>query len=153
MDPLRMRTLTRLLPPPDTVLGTEAGWTQWPIWTIDRARSFWCNASVNTQCQINFKFNVSPAELAEAFAPLAEPIAKVPGLRWKIWSLNEATSEFADRRLGHNFASGWRGICPHYAGASWASAWSRPVGSRSPRIRAKGLCCLPPRPSLVGPSK
>jgi hypothetical protein len=45
--------------------------------------------------QINFKFNVSPAELADAFAPLAEPIAKVPGLRWKIWSLNEATSEFA----------------------------------------------------------
>ena len=45
--------------------------------------------------QINFKFNFSPAELADAFAPLAEPIAKVPGLRWKIWSLNEATSEFA----------------------------------------------------------
>ena len=48
-----------------------------------------------TVLQINFKFNVTPAELAEAFAPLAEPIAKVPGLRWKIWSLNEATSEFA----------------------------------------------------------
>jgi hypothetical protein len=48
-----------------------------------------------TVLQINFKFNVSPAELADAFAPLAEPIAKVPGLRWKIWSLNEATSEFA----------------------------------------------------------
>jgi hypothetical protein len=48
-----------------------------------------------TVLQINFKFNVSPAELAEAFAPLTEPIAKVPGLRWKIWSLNEATSEFA----------------------------------------------------------
>jgi hypothetical protein len=48
-----------------------------------------------TVLQINFKFNVSPAELAEAFAPIAEPIAKVPGLRWKIWSLNEATSEFA----------------------------------------------------------
>jgi hypothetical protein len=47
-----------------------------------------------TVLQINFKFNVSPAELAEAFAPLAEPIAKVPGLRWKIWSLNEAKSEF-----------------------------------------------------------
>jgi hypothetical protein len=45
--------------------------------------------------QINFKFNVSPGELAEAFAPLAEPIAEVPGLRWKIWSLNEDTSEFA----------------------------------------------------------
>ena len=48
-----------------------------------------------TILQINFKFSVSPAELAEAFEPLAEPIAKVPGLRWKIWSLNEATSEFA----------------------------------------------------------
>ncbi len=45
--------------------------------------------------QINFKFNISPAELAEGFAPLAEPIAEVPGLRWKIWSLNEDTSEFA----------------------------------------------------------
>ena len=48
-----------------------------------------------TILQINFKFNVTPAELAEAFGPLAEPIAKVPGMRWKIWSLNEAESEFA----------------------------------------------------------
>ena len=40
-------------------------------------------------------FNVSPAELAKDVAPLAEPIAAVPGLRWKIWSLNAATSEFA----------------------------------------------------------
>ena len=48
-----------------------------------------------TVLQINFKFSVTPAELAEAFGPLAEPIAKVPGLRWKIWSLNEDTSEFA----------------------------------------------------------
>jgi hypothetical protein len=45
--------------------------------------------------QINFRFNISPAELAEGFAPLAEPIAEMPGLRWKIWSLNEAESEFA----------------------------------------------------------
>ena len=48
-----------------------------------------------TVLQINFKFSVSPAELAEAFAPLAEPIAEVTGLRWKIWSLNADTSEFA----------------------------------------------------------
>jgi hypothetical protein len=47
-----------------------------------------------TVLQINFKFSVSPAELAEAFTPLVEPIAKVPGLRWKIWSLNAGTSEF-----------------------------------------------------------
>jgi hypothetical protein len=55
-----------------------------------------------TVLQINFKFDVSPAELAEAFGPLAEPIAKVPGLRWKIWSLNEATSEFAGIYLFEN---------------------------------------------------
>lgn len=45
--------------------------------------------------QINFKFNISPTELAEGFAPIVEPISEVPGLRWKIWSLNEDTSEFA----------------------------------------------------------
>ncbi|MGC9334604.1 MAG: YdhR family protein [Anaerolineae bacterium] len=47
-----------------------------------------------TILQINFRFSISPSALAETFAPLAEPIAKVPGLRWKIWALNEATSEF-----------------------------------------------------------
>ena len=45
--------------------------------------------------QINFKFSVSPAELAEDFAPLAEPIAEVTGMRWKIWSLNAEEGEFA----------------------------------------------------------
>ena len=45
--------------------------------------------------QINFRFSISPAELAEDFAPLAEPIAQVSGMRWKIWSLNAAESEFA----------------------------------------------------------
>ena len=49
--------------------------------------------------QIHFKFNISPAELAEGFAPLVEAIANVPGLRWKIWSLNEAESEFAGTYL------------------------------------------------------
>ena len=45
--------------------------------------------------QINFKFSISPGELVEGFAPVAEPIAAVAGLRWKIWSLNAADSEFA----------------------------------------------------------
>jgi hypothetical protein len=55
--------------------------------------------------QINFKFSISPAELAEGFAPLAEPIAQVPGLRWKIWSLNESQSEFAGIYLFDDTAS------------------------------------------------
>jgi hypothetical protein len=55
--------------------------------------------------QINFKFSISPAELAEGFAPLAEPIAQVPGLRWKIWSLNEVESEFGGIYLFDDEAS------------------------------------------------
>ena len=55
--------------------------------------------------QINFRFSVSPAEVAEAFAPLAGEIAKVDGLRWKIWSLNEAESEFAGIHLFDDRAS------------------------------------------------
>jgi Putative mono-oxygenase ydhR len=43
--------------------------------------------------QINFNFNVSPNELGKDFGPFAEPIANVPGLRWKIWLLNEAKRE------------------------------------------------------------
>ncbi|MFQ5858222.1 MAG: YdhR family protein [Anaerolineae bacterium] len=43
--------------------------------------------------QINFKFNVSGAEYRQAVAPLAGDIAAVPGLRWKIWIINEAESE------------------------------------------------------------
>jgi hypothetical protein len=41
-------------------------------------------------------------ELAEAFGPLAEPIAAVSGLRWKIWSLNADESEFAGIYLFDN---------------------------------------------------
>ena len=40
--------------------------------------------------QINFKFNVSRAEYEEAVTPVAEEIAAVNGLRWKVWLMNEA---------------------------------------------------------------
>ncbi|MCA9900931.1 MAG: YdhR family protein [Anaerolineales bacterium] len=43
--------------------------------------------------QINFKFHVSRAEYETAVAPVAEPIAAVPGLLWKVWLLNEADQE------------------------------------------------------------
>jgi hypothetical protein len=55
--------------------------------------------------QINFKFSVSPIELAEAFAPLAGDIAKVDGLRWKVWSLNEVEREFGGIYLFDDEAS------------------------------------------------
>ena len=42
--------------------------------------------------QINYKFSVARAEFEKGFDALASQIAQVPGLRWKIWLLNEAES-------------------------------------------------------------
>ena len=55
--------------------------------------------------QINFKFSISPAELMEGFADLVEAIANVPGLRWKVWSMNEAEREFGGIYLFDDEAS------------------------------------------------
>jgi len=43
--------------------------------------------------QINFKFNVSGEEYEKAVSPVAESIADVDGLRWKVWIVNEADKE------------------------------------------------------------
>lgn len=44
--------------------------------------------------QINLKFSgVSRAQLEEAWLPAAQPIADTPGLRWKIWLVNEEERE------------------------------------------------------------
>jgi hypothetical protein len=43
--------------------------------------------------QLNFKFSVTGDEYTQAVTPLAEKFAEVPGLRWKIWIINEAESE------------------------------------------------------------
>ena len=41
---------------------------------------------------IGYKFNVSASDYTQAVTPLADAIAAVPGLRWKIWPINEAES-------------------------------------------------------------
>jgi rhodanese-related sulfurtransferase len=44
--------------------------------------------------QINFTFSdVSRTELEQAWLPAAQPIADAPGLRWKIWLMNETEQE------------------------------------------------------------
>jgi len=43
--------------------------------------------------QINFALNVSPAEYKTLAAGVAEAFAHVPGLRWKVWFLDDATRE------------------------------------------------------------
>lgn len=43
--------------------------------------------------QINFNFKVSAEDYEQAVAPLADEIAMVPGMQWKVWLMNEADSE------------------------------------------------------------
>ena len=39
--------------------------------------------------QVNLNFSIPRADLEAAWLPVAQPIADVPGLRWKIWLMNE----------------------------------------------------------------
>ena len=43
--------------------------------------------------QINLKFSVPSEELKSAFASVADNIAAVAGLRWKVWIINEDEHE------------------------------------------------------------
>lgn len=43
--------------------------------------------------QVNLTFSISSAELEAAWLEVAQPIAEVPGLRWKVWLMNEAEQE------------------------------------------------------------
>ncbi len=43
--------------------------------------------------QINYKLNGSRVEYEKENLPYAQPIADIPGLRWKVWIINEAHSE------------------------------------------------------------
>ncbi len=43
--------------------------------------------------QINFKLNAPVAEYEKICQALAQSIADVPGLRWKVWLLNEREKE------------------------------------------------------------
>lgn len=43
--------------------------------------------------QVNFTFGMSKVEYEQACLPLAPDVAKFPGLRWKVWIMNEAERE------------------------------------------------------------
>ena len=49
----------------------------------------------NKILQINLRFNLSVADLEKEFATAASHIAGVPGLKWKIFGMNEERSEGA----------------------------------------------------------
>jgi hypothetical protein len=39
--------------------------------------------------QVNLKFSIPKIDLEAAWLPVAQPIAEIPGLIWKIWLMNE----------------------------------------------------------------
>ena len=43
--------------------------------------------------QINLKFSISRAKLESAWLKAVQPIVDWPGLRWKVWLMNEAERE------------------------------------------------------------
>jgi Putative mono-oxygenase ydhR len=61
--------------------------------------------------QINFKLNVSTAEYQKICESVAQAIADVPGLRWKVWLLDEKEKEaggiylFQDEEALNNYLS------------------------------------------------
>lgn len=55
--------------------------------------------------QINYKLDGTAADYLEANRPYAEPIARTPGLRWKVWLLNESTKEAGGIYLFENDAA------------------------------------------------
>ena len=55
--------------------------------------------------QVNFKFSVTPEQYEDAVAPLAEPIAGVQGLLWKVWIMNPEEHESGGIHLFANQAS------------------------------------------------
>ena len=62
--------------------------------------------------QVNYKFSGPRAEFEQDNLPYAKPIADTPGLRWKIWIINEERSEaggiylFEDEPAAQNFLEG-----------------------------------------------
>ncbi len=62
--------------------------------------------------QLNFKYSVTAEEYEGAVTPLVSEFAAVPGLRWKVWMINEAESEaggiylFDDQASVDEFLSG-----------------------------------------------
>ena len=55
--------------------------------------------------QINYKLNGPRAKYEKENLPYAQPIADVPGLRWKVWIINEAKSEAGGIYLFDNDAA------------------------------------------------
>ena len=55
--------------------------------------------------QINFNYDMTATEYEEAVAPLANAIANVAGLIWKVWVINDEAKEAGGAYLFKNAAA------------------------------------------------
>ncbi len=62
--------------------------------------------------QVNMKFSIPKPDLVAAWLPAAQPIADVPGLRWKVWLMNEAEQGPAKQETP-NLTKACGGRTPH----------------------------------------
>jgi hypothetical protein len=73
--------------------------------------------------QVNLKFSIPRADLEAAWLPVAQPIADVPGLRWKIWLMNENENTAGGIYLFENEAA----VQAYMAGPIVAALMASPV--------------------------
>jgi hypothetical protein len=55
--------------------------------------------------QVNFTYDMTATEYEEAVAPLAEPIADIDGVVWKVWVINDENKEAGGIYLFEDAAS------------------------------------------------
>jgi uncharacterized OsmC-like protein len=80
------------------VMGAETRLTHGPVDPIARPTAPQDEAgtdAVGHLLEVNFRYTVPTADFQAVVSPLAEQFAQTAGLKWKIWALNEATSEFS----------------------------------------------------------
>jgi hypothetical protein len=73
--------------------------------------------------QVNFKLNVSIAEYQSLCQSLAETFAAIPGLHWKVWTLNEAAREAG----GVYLFESEQALNAYLTGPLGAQMWSHPA--------------------------
>ena len=97
--------------------------------------------------QINMKFSIPKADLEAAWLSGAQPIADVPGLRWKIWLMNETEHTAGGIYLFESEAA----MKAYMAGPIVAAAMASPVLSN---IEAKVFDVLESHTAITrGPVK
>ena len=97
--------------------------------------------------QVNMKFSIPRADLEAAWLDVAQPIADCPGLRWKVWLMNEAEHEAGGIYLFESEAA----MKAYMAGPIVAAAMASPVLSN---IEAKVFDVLESHTAITrGPVK